>query len=180
MKPQNMDGKMNYKMMLSLAALLLLSGCETLQSPQQRREADAREQAAARHAEERNLRMQGKLETTEMANAQLSQQLQQLRSEVRSCNSQIAQLNASMKALDAKQAREMRELIRRVEGLLKKSVATRPSKPSRGAGREHVVEPGHTLSAIASAYGTTVKAIKQANNLNSDTIRVGQKLFIPE
>jgi len=74
----------------------------------------------------------------------------------------------------------MNELIKRVEGLLKKSVASRPSKPSRGAGREHVVESGHTLSAIASAYGTTVKAIKQANNLKSDSIYVGQKLFIPE
>ena len=181
MEPQNVDGKMKYrKTALALPLMILLSGCETLQSPQQRREATAREQAAALHAEERSRRMQGKIESTEMASAQLSQQLQQLRSEIRSCNSQIAQLNSNMQALEAKQAREMKELIRRVEGLLKKSVAPRSSKPSRGAGREHVVESGHTLSAIASAYGTTVKAIKQANNLKSDTIRVGQKLFIPE
>ncbi len=172
---------MRYKTITSLSLLLLLSGCETLQTPQQRREASARQDMAARHTEERSLRMQGKLESTEMANAQLTQQMQQLRSEVRSCNAQITQLNGKMNSLEAKQAREMQELIRRVEGLLKKSVASRPAaRPSRGAGREHVVESGHTLSAIASAYGTTVKAIKQANNLKSDTIRVGQKLFIPE
>ncbi len=171
---------MKYKTLASLFLLLLLSGCETLQTPQQRREASARQNMAARHAEERNLRMQGKIESGEMANAQLTQQMQQLRSEVRSCNSQIAQLNGKMNSLEAKQAREMQELIRRVEKLLTKSVARRSSPPSRGAGREHVVKPGHTLSAIASAYGTTVKSIKQANNLKSDTIRVGQKLFIPE
>ena len=117
-----------------------------------------------------------------MENAHLMQDMQQLRSDVQSYNSAIAQLNTSMQSLEAKQAREMNELIKRVEALLKKSVASRPaSRPSsRGAGREHVVESGHTLSAIASAYGTTVKAIKQANNLNSDSIYVGQKLFIPE
>jgi len=43
-----------------------------------------------------------------------------------------------------------------------------------------VVEAGHTLSAIAQAYGTSVDAIKKANNLKSDSIYVGQKLFIPQ
>ena len=171
---------MKLNLLFIVPIVALLSGCETLQTPQQRQQAAAREQAAARHAEERNLRMQGKIESTETANAQLTQQVQQLRGEVRSCNSQISQINGKMQSLEAKQAREMQELIRRVEGLLKKSVAARPSQPSRGAGRTHVVESGHTLSAIATAYGTTVKAIKQANNLKSDTIRVGQKLFIPE
>jgi LysM repeat protein len=42
------------------------------------------------------------------------------------------------------------------------------------------VESGHTLSAIAVAYGSTVKAIKEANQLSSDNIYIGQKLFIPE
>ncbi|MEN7973213.1 MAG: LysM peptidoglycan-binding domain-containing protein [Verrucomicrobiota bacterium] len=172
---------MKTKLLLGLS-IIVLSGCETLQTPQQRREATARQQAAARHAEERAYRMQGGLESVEMENARLVQEVQQLRSEVRSCNSQISQLNSKMASLESKQAREMNELIKRVEKLLKKSVASRPSRSSsgRGTGREHVVEPGHTLSAIAQAYGTTVKAIKQANNLKSDSIRVGQKLFIPE
>ncbi len=173
---------MRFKLLFSLFAVAILSGCETLQTPQQRQQAAAREQAAARHAEERVHRVQGQVESVEMENARLIQEMQQLRQEVRSFNSQISQLNGQMSSLEAKQTREMRELIKRVEGLLKKSVASRPSssKPSRGSGREHVVESGHTLSAIASAYGTTVKAIKQANNLSSDSIYVGQKLFIPE
>ena len=48
------------------------------------------------------------------------------------------------------------------------------------SGHEHVVESGHTLSVIAQAYGTTVDAIKKSNDLKSDVIYVGQKLFIPE
>jgi LysM repeat protein len=48
------------------------------------------------------------------------------------------------------------------------------------SGRVHKVESGHTLSSIAQAYGSTVKAIKTANNLNSDVIYVGQELIIPD
>lgn len=172
---------MKLKLLILLPIAGLLTGCETMQTPQQRKQTAARQQAADRHAEEQLYRLKGKVESVEAENARLMQEMQQLRGEVRAFNSNIAQLNSNMKTLDAKQAREMNELIRRVEGLLKKTVASRPAaKASRGSGREHVVESGHTLSAIASAYGTTVKAIKQANNLKSDTIHVGQKLFIPE
>ena len=171
---------MKHKLWILLPVAGLLSGCETLQTPQQRQQAAARQNAASRMAEERIHRLQGQVESIEMENARLAQEMQQLRAEVRSFNSQISQLSGSLQALEAKQARESQEVVRRVEGLLKKTVAARPSKPSRGAGREHVVEAGHTLSAIAAAYGTTVEAIKQANHLKSDNIYVGQKLFIPE
>jgi LysM repeat protein len=173
---------MRYKTLFILVPVLALCGCETLQTPQQRQAEAARRQAAQRHAEEQVYRVKGQVESVEMENARLLQELQQMQNDIRSCNSQIAQLSSQMTALEAKQAREMNELIKRVEGLLKKSVASQPrsTEPSRGAGREHVVEAGHTLSAIASAYGTTVAAIKKANNLKSDNIYVGQKLFIPE
>jgi LysM repeat protein len=171
---------MNIKLLLSLSALAVLTGCETIQTPQQRQQDAARQQATSRYAEERVKRLQGQVESIEMENARLLQELQQVRNEVRSYSSQISQLNSNMQALEAKQARETQEVISRVEGLLKKTVASRPSAPSRGAGREHVVESGHTLSAIAQAYGTTVGAIKKANSLKSDNIYVGQKLFIPQ
>jgi LysM repeat protein len=48
-------------------------------------------------------------------------------------------------------------------------------------GREHVVKPGESLSRIAAAYGVKADAIVKANNLKSPgSLRVGQKLFIPE
>lgn len=171
---------MKPELLISLSAIALLTGCETIQTPQQRQQDTARQQAASRYAEERVNRLKGQVDSMEMENARLMQEVQQLRSEVRSYSSQISQLNSNMQALEAKQAREAQEVINRVEGLLKKSVAPRTAAPSRGAGHEHVVEAGHTLSAIAQAYGTSVDAIKKANNLKSDSIYVGQKLFIPQ
>ncbi|MCV2396470.1 LysM peptidoglycan-binding domain-containing protein [Actinotalea sp. M2MS4P-6] len=46
--------------------------------------------------------------------------------------------------------------------------------------KDHVVEPGDTVSHLALRYGTTVKAIVAANRLDSRAfIRVGQTLAIP-
>ena len=89
--------------------------------------------------------------------------------------SQTAQEQA--RQVEAQQAM----VVSKVQNLLKKELATRPTERAiRGLGHEHVVESGHTLSAIAVAYGSTVQAIKEANQLTSDNIYVGQKLFIPE
>jgi len=43
----------------------------------------------------------------------------------------------------------------------------------------HVVRSGESLSVIAQRYGTSVRAIREHNNLRNDTIRVGQTLEIP-
>lgn len=44
----------------------------------------------------------------------------------------------------------------------------------------HTVESGETVSTIAKRYGTTTRAILQANNLKDNTIlKVGQELIIP-
>lgn len=173
---------MKHGFLLGMSSIvLLLCGCETLQTPQQRQQAAARQQAATRYTEERVQRLQSQVEAVEAENGRLMQEVRQLREVVGSYNSQLAQLGSNMQALESKQAREMQELIKRVERLIGKIAQPRPAPPShQGPGREHVVQKGHTLSAIAIAYGTTVDAIKKANNLKSDTIRVGQTLFIPE
>jgi LysM repeat protein len=43
----------------------------------------------------------------------------------------------------------------------------------------YIVRSGDSLSVIAKNYGTTVEAIKSANNLTSNTIYVGKTLVIP-
>jgi nucleoid-associated protein YgaU len=45
--------------------------------------------------------------------------------------------------------------------------------------RTYVVQLGDTLNGLALRFGTTVQAIKDANNLTSDIINVGQVLIIP-
>ena len=45
--------------------------------------------------------------------------------------------------------------------------------------KPYVVKKGDTLSQIAKRYGTTVKKLKNSNNLKSDMIRIGQILTVP-
>jgi len=45
--------------------------------------------------------------------------------------------------------------------------------------RTHRVESGESLSLLAKRYNVTVRAIKDANNLRSDLVRIGQVLTIP-
>jgi N-acetylmuramoyl-L-alanine amidase len=47
------------------------------------------------------------------------------------------------------------------------------------APRSHVISPGDTLSAISKQYQVSVSRLRNANELKSDTIRIGQVLQIP-
>jgi LysM repeat protein len=54
------------------------------------------------------------------------------------------------------------------------------SAPAGDAGHAvHVVRGGDSLSAIARRYGTSIGAIRAANNLRTTRILVGQKLKVP-
>jgi LysM repeat protein len=57
----------------------------------------------------------------------------------------------------------------------------RPAQPSaQPAGRRtHTVAQGETLYGIARRYGVTVDALRAANRLEGDRVRVGQTLVIP-
>ena len=52
------------------------------------------------------------------------------------------------------------------------------SKSRKGKTVTHRVSKGETLSGIARQYGVSVASIKQANNLRSNNIRIGQKLKV--
>lgn len=166
---------------LSLVSVVVLSGCQTMQSTNQRT-TQAQNTNITRYVTELERRTNSRLEAMSSENSRLQQQVQQLSAELRSSNSQIAQLSSSLTALEAKYKREMEQLVAEVNNRLRQVNQT----PSGGGGRTqvsgrvHTVESGHTLSTIAQAYGSTVKAIKDANNLKSDVIIVGQKLVIPD
>ncbi len=62
------------------------------------------------------------------------------------------------------------------------SGATTSAAPSTGSddsGNLYVVKSGDSLWKIARHQNVTVAALKQANNLNGDSLKVGQKLHIP-
>ena len=54
-----------------------------------------------------------------------------------------------------------------------------PSPTSSSSVKTYVVVSGDTLSKIAAKFGVSVTALKAANKLTTDTIKVGQKLVIP-
>ena len=60
-----------------------------------------------------------------------------------------------------------------------KTAAVATVSPDSGSGSVYVVKSGDILSRIANRQGTTVKALREANNLKDDKLVVGQKLTLP-
>lgn len=56
----------------------------------------------------------------------------------------------------------------------KSTQANKPAAPT-----SHKVKSGENLSVIAKKYGTTVAAIKNANGMTSDNLKIGQVLKLP-
>jgi LysM repeat protein len=56
---------------------------------------------------------------------------------------------------------------------------TAPESPSAGGEQNYSVKSGDNLTKIASQHGISVKALRSANALKTDSIKVGQKLKIP-
>ncbi len=50
---------------------------------------------------------------------------------------------------------------------------------SAGGGQVYTVKSGDSLSKIAGNFGVSVKSLRTANNLKTDSIKVGQKLKVP-
>ncbi|AZQ12009.1 N-acetylmuramoyl-L-alanine amidase [Shewanella khirikhana] len=68
-------------------------------------------------------------------------------------------------------------------GVLRYFEANAPSDSllaKRSGSSKHKVSRGESLSVIAAQYGVSVTALRQANNLKSDTLRIGQQLVIPK
>jgi len=73
--------------------------------------------------------------------------------------------------------------LRRIEQLAVKATNSAAARAPRavpsGTYVEIEVRSGDTLSAIASAAGVSVQALKQLNGLQGNTIHIGQKLKVP-
>jgi LysM repeat protein len=55
-----------------------------------------------------------------------------------------------------------------------------PAETTSVSGEQiYTVKSGDNLTKIAAKFGTTVKALRAANGLRTDSIKVGQKLTIP-
>jgi|SRR5580704_7695998 TolA-binding protein len=94
-------------------------------------------------------------------------------------------LEARVKALDAARETDKKVII---DQLAKELAAmsgghgakTATSPATAPTGSEHIVAAGETLTSVAKSCGVTIADLRKANNLTSDSLKVGQKLVIPK
>jgi LysM repeat protein len=138
------------------------------------------------------LRAADQLDLLSTQGASLAQQLQELRTEVEKLRAENQSLRQQLNALEKSRAAEKDALLKEVSAIVasatKAPAPAAPPHPTTAAkeeGFEHIVEPGQSLWAIAKAYQdagvkVSVDDIRRANNLKDNTLRSGQKLFIPK
>jgi len=170
-----------------LTSVVMLCGCTTPRRQQQ---------AVHTNVEIDNLnarfeQVRERLDATENRQDDLTRAIEDLKREMQGVageqSERVSELSSKLNQIDAARARD-RELIveqisTKMSTLIKQQQRTQTPRFTSGAqsGYEHIVKEGQTLSEIASAYGVTMAAIAKANKLpDRNTIRVGQKLFIPE
>lgn len=163
----------------------VMTGCSTLTPdpvPAYVRDADTGVKADVKSLQE--WRQEVRLEQDSQA-----KDVEQLRKQVRALESAFGEFQQSVKVslqdLEVAQEKDKKfiidELTRKLVGI--QAAVTPPAPPPAPAksGYEHVVKPGESLSKIASNYKVSMESILKANNLkNGNSIKVGQKLFIPD
>lgn len=176
--------------------MLAASGCETLGGWREREEMQKREDMLIVQDDIRKL--QGRLEGIELEVERMSQQVATMRdtqsrevaAQLRSLQDRLTEIESRIARVDAAREKDKQEMIDRLSGKIAEIMARAAPKPSgkkaserrySGTGYEHEVKSGESISAIAAAYGVSVQAILDNNDIkDAHKIRVGQKLFIPE
>lgn len=169
---------------LILVGVVLLSGCASYM--QESRQTQARESHQRLSVASDVAMLKERLKGIESAQEQLSQDIMDLKSlasKASAASGEVsAKLDRAVRALEERDAKFQKETIQAISVKMATIMKSQISAggAASGTGVEHVVESGQTLSAIAQAYGVTVSAIVKANKLsNPNSVRVGQKLFIP-
>jgi LysM repeat protein len=126
-------------------------------------------------------------------NGELEDALAEKDKQIKDLQARVAELEAGLKQTDAdwqkrladerntlaaQQEEARKAMAREMANRIAEAEKARQAAPAIAG--EYEVVRGDTLSTIAAACGITVKDLKAVNGLNSDTIRVGQKLKIPQ
>lgn len=180
--------------LLVMASLALCAGCLTPlpneRYSEDRRRAEPADDPKQLHMEVEALRVQ--VELLEKAKNDLYDELAALRN---SCEENHALSQTSLETLRKDLAastvdreRMKSEIVSELAPKIQNAVSALrpPVQPARTSAthateaREHTVQPGETLSAIASAYKSSIREILDLNKMkDANMIRPGQKLLIP-
>ncbi len=114
--------------------------------------------------------------------------VQELEAKNKQLEAEVVLLRKQVQAESEARQETMRKFANEVTkelGSSRQTVQTPPpssqssSNTPEGEYHEYIVQKGATLSAIAKAANVSVSDIRKANNMSSDTLRIGQKLLIP-
>ena len=180
---------MKHKELLKFAMVLV--ACVVTALP-----ARAQEQTVAQQLsilDERISKLRADVDALQFNQQQIQQDIKQVQSqmdEVRRTGpsasaNDLQALEARVKALDAARETDKKVIIDQLAKELAAMSGSHPGKttpqPAPAAtGSEHIVAAGETLTSIAKSCGVTIADLRKANNLTSDTLKVGQKLVIPK
>lgn len=179
----------------------LSAGC--LQTPvvEQRNREMVYLQENHRILQEENRQLRGRIEGLEVGLERFtSEQFTQrgrvddaYRATVRDLDARIAALERQTQLLSQQREQDKKEIVDTLSQKIAKLI--QPPEPGRRAqpagsnkrttrsevGYEHVVQPGQTLSEIATAYGVSIPVLIRENEIRDpNRLQAGQKLFIPE
>src|ERR1700693_720489 len=152
--------------------------------------AQAQEQTIAQQVsilDERLSKLRADVDALQFNQQQIQQDIKQIQGqmdEVRHAGpsasaNDVQALEARVKALDAARETDKKVII---DQLAKELAAmsggshggkTAPPSAPAEAGSEHVVQSGETLTSIAKSCGVTIADLRKANNLTSDSLKVG-------
>ena len=162
--------------------------------------ASAQEQTAAQQLsilDERLSKLRADVDALQFSQQQMQQDVKQIREqleEVRRAGpgasaNDLAALESRVRALDAARETDKKAIIDQLakelakisgshgEGTTSASKVTDTTSDGRAV---HVVQSGETLTAIAKSSGVSIADLRKANNLTSDSLKVGQKIVIPQ
>ncbi|MDD5697098.1 MAG: LysM peptidoglycan-binding domain-containing protein [Victivallaceae bacterium] len=181
----------------SLAVLILLPACETLNSSQSNQFASSNQDIIELRNDVAVLKRA--VANLQAGNEQILKNQSALQSQINYVNDRNQQQSKALsdlrQALRQECARRQAAMTRVIETVADQtaktvnSVAARRPEPAAAASSpagapgvyyKHKVGAGETLSAIARAYKVSVEDIRSANRIKGDIIRVGQILHIPK
>ncbi len=182
---------MSARTVIALLAPIALIGCTS----SNRQATDLRVRTELVNLGERVEQITERLDTIENQNDRLTKQIEILEramrdardvsiSDARKLTTQLTTLKKEIVAVDMARREDRKiivdEITARVAEMMKQLAPAAASIRSQ-SGYEHTVQPRQTLSEIAAHYKVTTDRIVEANKLaNPNSIRVGQKLFIPD
>jgi LysM repeat protein len=141
--------------------------------------------------DERLSRLRADVDALQFNQQQIQQDIKQLQTQLAEARqsgpsasvNDLQALEARVKALDAARETDKKAIIDQLAKELAAMSGSRGAATTQSSGaangNEYTVQKGDTLSSIAKNSGVTVAGLRKANNLTSDSLKVGQKLVIP-